>query len=111
MKYIITLLPLLISLNLYSQKLYIVDHAFRADVKLYEVNYANQADVLVYVAPYPHRSKGNKGHWYFSEFKFMSDKTVFFTNYRFQADVKVFFVRYPSQAKWKNIEKKKYFEK
>ena len=111
MKRILTLLSLLFAFNAYGQKLYIVDHAFRADVKLYEVNYANQADVLVYVAPYPHRSKGNKGHWYFSEFKFMSDKTVFFTNYRFQADVKVFFVRYPSQAKWKNIEKKKYFEK
>ncbi len=41
----------------------------------------------------------------------MSEKTVFFTKYRYQADVKVYFVRYPSQAKWRNIEKKKYFEK
>lgn len=88
-----------------------MDYAFQADVKVCEVNYPNQADVLVYRAPYPHRAKGNKGHWYFSEFRFMSEKTVFFTKYRFQADVNVYFVRYPSQAKWVNEEKKKYFRK
>ena len=111
MKRTLTLLSLLFAFNAYGQRLYVVDHAFQADVKVCEVNYPNQADVLVYVAPYPHRAKGNKGHWYFSEFRFMSEKTIFFTKYRFQADVNVYFVRYPSQAGWKNIEKKKYFEK
>ena len=111
MKRIITLLSLLFAFNAYGQRVYVVDYAFQADVKVCEVSYPNQADVLVYVAPYPHRAKGNRGSWYFTEFRFMSEKTVFFTKYRYQADVKVYFVGYLSQAKWRNPEKKKYFEK
>ena len=111
MKRIITLLSLLFAFNAYGQRLYVIDHAFQADVKVCEVNYPNQADVLVYRAPYPHRAKGNRGSWYFTEFRFTSEKTVFFTKYRYQADVKVYFVRYLSQAKWRNPDKKKYFEK
>ena len=111
MKRILTLLSFLFAFNTYGQRLYVVDYAFQADVKVCEVNYPNQADVLVYIAPYPHRAKGNRGSWYFTEFRFMSEKTVFFTKYRYQADVNVYFVRYPSQAKWRNPEKRKYFEK
>ena len=111
MRQTLTLLCFLFAFNVHGQRLHIVDHAFRADVKVCEVDYPNQADVLVYIAPYPHRAKGNKGHWYFTEFKFTSDKSVFFTKYRYQADVNVYFVRYPGQAKWRNEEKKKYFGK
>jgi len=110
MKRITTLFCFFFVFNANAQQVFKVKHPYQADIKVYTVAYPNQADVLIYLAPYPHRVKSSEASWYLTSRRYTADKTIFFTKYRYQADVLVYFVRYPSQSKWRNTEKRKYFE-
>ena len=86
----------------YSQAVFSTDYKSQAEVKVYVVDYASQADLKVFKVDYPSLARGNKGLWYFVEYKSQSDKTIFFVEYPSQADLLIYFVDYKSQAGWKN---------
>jgi|LSQX01.3.fsa_nt_gb hypothetical protein len=106
MKNIILFIGLsLLSISLYSQKVYTVDYSSQADVKVYVVDYESQADLCVYKVDYSSQAGRNDGKWFWVDYESQSDKKIYFVDYESQSDLKIYFVSYSSQAGWKNKNK------
>lgn len=106
MKYILFLLLLLPS-SLHAQKVYQTQYASDANLKVYVTQYASDADLIVYKEAYITEAKGNKGHWFFTQYASDADYKVFFTQYASDADLKIYYTQYPSDAGWRKKDKAK----
>jgi len=107
MKYIITLLILLITTSMHSQSVMFLSNCSNADVKLYEVSNRFQADVLVYKTKHRTVSQlANDGIWYVSTQYNTQNIKICIVDTIFQSDLKVYFVRNRSEAKWITLSKK-----
>lgn len=63
----------------------------------------------MYKCDYRSEAEGNRGMWYFVEYRSDAQKEIYFTDYRSEADIKVYFTNYRSEAGWKNKEKQYLF--
>lgn len=84
--------------QLNAQIMYKVDDEYDADLKVYVTEYKSQADVVVYVTERQEKAKGDRGIWYFTEWKSEADKKVYFTDWKGEADLIIFYTDWEAEA-------------
>jgi len=67
--------------------------------------YKSDADLVVYKCKYKSDAEGNKGLWYFVDYKSDAKKKIYFVDYKSDADIVIYFTEYKSDAGWKNKSK------
>ena len=93
MKKLILAIILFTSFTINSQKIYVVDSQFKADLLVFKVKSQFKAG-------------DNDGKWFFVNSQFKSEKKIFFVNSQFKADLKIYFVSSQFKAGWKESSKK-----
>ena len=79
-------------------------------MKVYVTNYRNEADLVVYKCDYRNEASGNRGLWYFVEYRTEAKKKIYFVNYRNEADLVIYFTHYRNEAGWRNEKKEHLME-
>ena len=93
MKKLLLLLILFTTFIANSQKIYVVDSQFKADLLVFKVSSQFSAG-------------DNDGKWFFVNSQFKAKKKIFFVNSQFAADLKIYFVSSQFKAGWKKSSKK-----
>lgn len=94
----------LVGAPIFAQKVFVVDHAYQADVLVYVVDYAYQADLKVYLVDHEYQAE-LPGKWFTTAHEYQADLRIHFVDYPYQADLKIFYVEYASQAGWRDGDK------
>ena len=72
--------------------------------------YKSDADLVVYKCAYKSDAQGNKGLWYFTDYKSDAKVKIYFTDYKSEADIVIYFTTYKSDACWRNSQKRYKFD-
>lgn len=106
-KYTFFALPalLLFSVFSYGQIVYSTEWKSEADAKIYVSEWKSEADLIVYKTDWKSEASGNKGIWYYSEWKSES-KIIYFTEWKSEADIVIYYTTWKSEAGWKNQHKR-----
>ena len=84
---------------------YLVDDQCYRAVKVQVSDYKYEADLVVYKTTYKYEADGNKGVWYFTDYKYDAKKKIYFTDYKYEADLVIYFTTYKYEAGWQKKEK------
>ena len=96
-----------ISINLFSQKIYITEWKSEADKKVFVSEWKSEANMLVYETKWKSEAVPDSGLWYYTEWKSEADWKVYFTKWKSEADIIIFYTEWKSEAGWKKQVKKK----
>jgi hypothetical protein len=79
----------------WSQKIFVTQYEYQADVVVCFVNQRYQANMVAEIVQYPYQAgfHNGKAHWCFVQYAYQADIKVFITNYAYQADWLVYFTR------------------
>ncbi len=90
-----------------AQKIYRTNYASDADIKVYVSKHSDNADLRVYKTVSKVHSKGNRGRWFFVNYKISADKKIYFTNYKNEADLVICYTGELNDAGWQNSSKRR----
>jgi hypothetical protein len=92
---IFSILFALISNFVWSQKVFITQYEYQADVVVHLVNQRYQANMVVETVQYPYQAGfyNAKAHWCFVQYAYQADIKIFITNYAYRANWLVYFTK------------------
>lgn len=89
-----------------AQIVYSTEWKSEADAKIFVTEWKSEADLIVYKTEWKSEANGNKGLWFFSEWKSESKK-IYFTEWKSEADILIYYTTWKSEAGWVK-QKKRY---
>lgn len=78
---LIPTLTLFATFALHSQKIYITDNRWQADVKVYITDNTWQADEVVYITDNRWQADAKDCIWYFTDNRWQADKIIFYVGF------------------------------
>ncbi len=94
-----------ISINLYSQKIFITENKNEADYIIFYNNQKTNSDWVIMKTTWKNQAKN--GIWFFTEWKNEADIKIFITQNKYEADKIVFVTVWSTDIKFDEVKSKR----